>query len=55
VLERCGSGVPHEWHVEEVEPECRLIAFVGMTMPSPGWGQDNITGRHIDPPSVYPV
>ena len=51
-LEERRLNMPHEGHVEKVEPERGLIAVVGMSMPAPGWGQHDITGCHIDPLTV---
>ena len=45
--------VPFVRHVKEVEPKRGFLPFVGMSMPTPGWGQHDIAGRHINPLTVH--
>ncbi len=38
-----------QMHVEPVEPHHRLLAEIAVVVPSPGWGDDEIAGRHHGP------
>ena len=46
-LEEHRLRVLHERHVEEIDPAARRVAFIGVAVPAPGWGQHDIAGRHV--------